>query len=62
MTISKIYEMKLINDDTEIMVRDSEFHVLAQGNWYQDNVLDYRNSELESFTWQDDNKIFIDLK
>lgn len=62
MTISKIYEMKLINDDTEIMVRDSEFHVITQGNWYQDNILDYRNSEIESFTWQDNNKIFIDLK
>lgn len=61
MTIGKLYEMKLINDHTEVIVRDSEFRVLTQGNWYQDNILDYNNRELESFTWQDNNKIFIDL-
>ena len=61
MTIGKLYEMKLINDHTEVIVRDSEFRVLTQGNWYQDNILDYNNHELESFTWQDNNKIFIDL-
>ena len=43
MTIGKLYEMKLINDHTEVIVRDSEFRVLTQGNWYQDNILDYNN-------------------
>lgn len=62
MTISKIFEVGLINDDTEVWIRDSEFHVLAHGNWYQDNILDYLESEVESFTWQDDNKFYIDVK
>lgn len=62
MTISKIFEVGLINDDTEVWIRDSEFHVLARGNGYQDNVLNYLPSEVESFTWQDDNKIYIDVK
>ena len=62
MTISKIFESGLINDNTEVWIRDSEFHVLEHGNWYQDNILDYLKSEVESFTWQDDNKFYIDVK
>ena len=62
MTLSKILEMKLIMDNTEIFIRDTNFHVLGYGNWFQDEVLLYVHSEIESFTWQDDNKIFIDLK
>ena len=62
MTLEKIYEMGLIEDYTEIFVRHSEgFKVLAHGNWYQDNVLEYTHREVESFTWQDDDKIYIDL-
>ena len=61
MTIEKIYEIGLIKDDTEIFIRDNDFNVLAHGNWYQDNVLDSLDAKIESFTWQDDNKIYIDL-
>ncbi|MDE7339960.1 MAG: hypothetical protein K2N80_05280 [Lachnospiraceae bacterium] len=65
MTLGKIYLMELIKDDTEIFVRQGEgetFHVLAHGNWYEDHILDYMHREAESFTWQDDNKIYIDVK
>lgn len=63
MTLEKIYEMGLIKDDTEIFVRQGDsFQVLAHGNWYQDNVLEYLKREVESFTWQDDNKIYVDVK
>ena len=63
MTLEKIYEMGLIKDNTEIFVRQGEgFHVLAHGNWYQDDVLNYMHHEIESFTWQDDNKLYIDVK
>ena len=62
MTLEKIYEMGLINDNTEVFIRDSEFHVLSHGNWYQDEVLEYTDYEIESFTCQDDDKIYIDLK
>ena len=63
MTIEKLYiDTKLINDSTEIWIRDSNMHILAHGNWYQDNILEYTHCEVESFTWQDDNKVFIDIR
>lgn len=62
MTFEKLYIMNLINDDTEIFIRNNDFNVLAHGNWYQDNVLNYMHHEVESFTWQDDNKLYIDVK
>ncbi len=62
MTLSRILEKDLINDNTEVFIRDQDCHVLAHGSWYQDNVLNYVNRGVESFTWQDDNKIFIDVK
>ena len=61
MTIEKIFFMGLIGDNTEVFIRDTGFHVLAHGNWYQDNILNYMHHEVESFTWQDDEKIYIDL-
>lgn len=61
MTLEKLFEMTLINDDTEIFIRDNDFNVLAHGNWYQDNVLDFLDAKIESFTWQDDDKIYIDI-
>lgn len=63
MTLEKLMlDAGLINDHTEIWIRDSEFQVLTHGNWYQDNVLDYAHCEIESFTWQNDNHIYIDVK
>ncbi len=69
MTVEKIMDLGmfddsaigLINDLTEIFIR-KDFKVLAHGNWYQDHILDHMQDEVESFTWQDDNKIFIDVK
>lgn len=63
MKIGKIYEAGFIKDDTEIFIRQGEeVNVLAHGNWYEDKILDYADMEVESFTWQDDNKVFIDVK
>lgn len=63
MTIKQILETGLIKDDTEVWIRQGEgFHVLAHGNWYQDDVLEHMNREVESFTWQDDNNFYIDVK
>ena len=63
MTVSKIFtELGLINDNTEVWIRDNDLHVLAHGNWDQDNVLRYLDNEVESFTWQDDNNFYIDIK
>lgn len=63
MTLEKIsLTTELIEDDTIIYVRDKDMRVIAFGNWYQDNILDHMQDEIEFFTWQDDNKIYIDLK
>mgnify|MGYP006865377056 CR=1 FL=1 len=62
MTLEKLYKMNLINDNTELVIRNKDFNVLAHGNWYQDNILDFLDAIIESFTWQDDNKIYIDVK
>lgn len=62
MKINDILEMGFIDDRTEIFIRDTGFHVLAHGNWYQDNILDHQEKKVESFIWQDDNKVYIDVK
>lgn len=62
MTVKKIFKLGLINDDTEIYIRHSDMHTLAHGDWHQDNVLEYLDHIAECFTWQDDNKFYIDLK
>ena len=61
MTLRKIFAFGLINDNTEIYIRDPDMHVLTHGNWYQDNVLEYLDNILECFTWQDNEEFFIDL-
>ena len=45
MTLEKLFEINLINDDTELFIRDNDFDVLAHGNWYQDNVLDFLDAK-----------------
>lgn len=62
MTLETLFGTDLICDNTKVVIRDAEFHVLAVGNWYQDNILDFTEKEIESFTWQDDNKIYVDIK
>lgn len=62
MTVGNIFEMGIAKDNTEVFIRDSEFHVLAHGNWYQDHILEYLHDEVESFTWQDDEMLYIDVK
>lgn len=63
MTLEKIsLTTELIDDNTIIYIRDADMHVIAFGNWYQDNILEHEEDEIECFTWQDDNKLYIDLK
>ena len=62
MTLRKIFDLGLVNDDTEIWVRDSDMRVLVHGDWNRELVLEYLDSELECFTWKDDDNFFIDLK
>lgn len=62
-SLSKILtEFGLIDDNTEVWIRDNNLHVLTHGNWYQDNVLLYLDNEVEFFAWQDDNNFYINIK
>lgn len=63
MRICDVFELGIIKDDTEVYIRDTNFNLLAKGNWYEDHVVDYIISihPVKSFTWQDDNKIYIDI-
>lgn len=65
MTVKKIFEnLGLVNDNTRIFIRHDDGKrelLLACGNWYQDDILEYLNCKVENFTWQDDNFLYIDL-
>jgi hypothetical protein len=63
MTVDKIInDLGIIDVDTIISIRDEDFHLIAHGNRYHDDVLRYIDSRVSSYTWQDDNKVFIDIK
>lgn len=63
MTLRKICELGLIKEDTEIFIRQGDgFYTAAHGNLHQADVVNYMDTEVECFTWQDDNKFYIDLK
>lgn len=62
MTIKKLLYKELVNNETTIFIRDNELNFVTKGFWYQDNILNYRKTPLEDFTWQDDNKIYLTLK
>lgn len=40
---------ELINDKTLIYIRN-DFTLVALGNWYQDNILNYNDIEISAFT------------
>lgn len=63
MRICDVFELGIIKDDTEVCIRDTDFNLLAKGKWYENHILDYiiQIYKVESFTWQDDNKIYIDI-
>lgn len=60
MTVERVVSL-LAGDSTTIYIRNQQFGLLTKGNWYQDNVLEYMKREVESFSWQDDDNIYIDL-
>ena len=62
MTLRKIFDLGLINDDTGIWIRNPDMCVLEYGGWNAENILKYLDRELECFTWQDDDNFYVDLK
>ncbi len=62
MTLGKlIHTTELIDVNTEIFIRDKNFKIVAHGRVYEDNIKEYMLDEIESFTWQNDNKTYINL-
>lgn len=53
---------ELINDNTEVWIRDEDFHILAHGIFNQNGVLKYLDRVVECFIWQDDDNFYIDVK
>lgn len=61
MRVEDVINLDLCTDETIIVIRDENCDCLACGNWFEDRVLKYLTSEIDSFTWQSDNKLYIDL-
>lgn len=61
MTIRNLFVSGIVNDDTTVIIRDDNFHVTTSGNWYEDNILNYQDMEMEGFTWEKENIIYIDI-
>ena len=67
MTTHELYNLGIFKDNTEIFIRNDKsatgFEVLAKGYWYEDHMLDYfiEKYQIVSFTWQDDNRIYVDI-
>ena len=62
MTIERLIDLGIINNTTEIYIRNMEFGLIAEGGWYQDSILEHLEDEIDSYTWQDDDKVYVDLK
>lgn len=65
MRVRDIIDLWFVEDSTEIWIRkdgESGMAVLAHGNWYQDDVLKCMDCQAGSFTWQDDDVVYIDIK
>lgn len=61
MTIRNLYVSGIVNDNTTVIIRDDDFHVITSGNWFEDNILNYQDREMEGFTWEKEDVIYIDI-
>ena len=62
MTLQQILESPIINQDTTIIIRNTNLRVLVRGCWFQDGILNHSQDTVESFSWQDDNTVHVDIK
>ncbi len=66
MRICDVFKLGIVKDDTKVYIRNAISTPglwLAKGNWYEDHILDYasENYPVESFTWKNRNKIYINI-
>lgn len=52
----------LVTDETRLVIR-ADCGVLSVGRWCADEILDYGDEEIASFTWRGDNDtVFVTLR
>ena len=57
-----ILEHGVVDDNTEIIIRNEDsFEVLAVGHWYDDEVLAFEGRKVTFYSWQDNNKVIIEV-
>lgn len=61
MTVFSVLEL-LANYLTLVVIRDNCFHILAKGFRSSVDIERYLFDTVTSFTWQDDNTLFIDIE
>lgn len=52
-----IPDMYFINDKTIVKIRLSSGLIVASGNWFQDQILDYINHDIAFFVYQPDENV-----
>lgn len=62
MTVENMIKLGLIKDTTTVIIRGKDLRPRAKGRWFEDHVLAFVSCEVECFTWQDDDRFYIDLK
>lgn len=63
MTLEKLLlESCLVNDQTTIIIRSGLFAVMAKGEWFTDRILGYMDKPIDIFTWEKENKLYVDLE
>ncbi len=60
MSVMAVLEL-LANDGTRVVIRDNDFHILATGFKFSWDVKRYYFDTVDSFTWQNDGNLFIDI-
>ena len=53
---------RMVEDDTELTIRNEQHKILAKGEWWKDRIYPYYLSKMKGFLWTDSNKIIIDIK
>lgn len=62
MKVEDILSSGLVNADTEIIIGISGERTYCKKRRFSETILKYKQKEVEKFTWQDNNMVFISLK
>lgn len=65
MTVSDVFDLLFVDDNTRFIIRDSDSFVLAFGYCFDDDVISYLHYEVLSFTYKPVSNrvyVFVDLE